>query len=181
MTERTRSAPPSPLPLCVHTAAVGRSVGPLSNFFLQKRKGGKPHSLAGWLPPMLPGNCWSKSHSIGPARRLLWLRPRLDGEFKLKPSQIWVAMACDTMLSFLSLMLLSTSLYSHIAWKKIRIASPGLTTRLFYDSRLSHNLQSYHGEGRATITRYNFGVYQLMPILGSKVKTGKLHLQNFCI
>ena len=76
--------------------SVGRSVGPLSNFFLQKRKGGKPHSLADWLPPMFPGNCWSKSHSIGPDRRLLWLRPRLDGEFKLKPSQIWIAMACTT-------------------------------------------------------------------------------------
>ena len=46
-------------------------------------------------------------------------------------------------------MLLSTFLYSHIARKKLRIA-------WFYDSRLSHNLQSYHGEGRATITRYNF-------------------------
>ena len=103
---------------------------------------------------MLPGNCWSKSHSIGPARRLLWLRPRLDGEFKLRPSQIWIAMACTTMFTFYPLCCFPP-LCIRISLGK-NYASPGLTTGLFYDSRLSHNLQSYHGEGRATITRYNF-------------------------
>ena len=168
MTERTMSAPPSPLPLCVHTA-VGRSVGPLSNFFLQKRKGGKPHSLAGWLPPMLPGNCWSKSHSIGPARQLLWLRPRLDGEFKLRPSQIWIAMACTTMLTFYPLCCFPPFCI-RISLEK-NYASPGF---MIPASPIIYRVTTERAGPRLRVTIF----YQLMPILGSKVKTGKLHLQN---
>ena len=74
------------------------------------------------------------------------------------------------------MLLSTTSLYVFAYCLEKSYASPGLTTHSFYDARLSHNLQSYYGEGRATMTCYNSGVYQIFPILGGSSKKGKLHL-----